>query len=411
MLKFFCQLVLFVCLSLGLLSSCISTSRQAQSCPSINEVRDSIPSPQEELLFPILQNNKWGFINSSGQVVIEPKFDTVDRFSENRAPFGSGSNGKWGFIDSTGQVVVEPRFDNAYPFFGGRATVKVGKRSGFIDHSGREVGGRFIQVSSFHEERAFGKGGDFQWRMFDLDGNRITNDSFSNAGGFSEGLAAFSGRNYTKQAGFIDREGKVVLELTGILPDTQGYGFRGGLAAVYVRRPFYWHQFLDIGRWGEDIWGFIDRTGKQVVPLKYDGVSDFSECLATIWINDKAGIINTSGQMIAQPQFNSIWSFSEGFAVVQDGEFRSASTRYGYMDKTGKVVIEPRFSSADDFREGLAVVQAVESGKKGYIDRTGRFVIEPQFDNAARFRGGLARVEIGDKLGYINPSGEFVWTN
>lgn len=411
MLKVFCRLLLCVCLSLGLLSSCLDTSQQVQSCPTINEARVIIPSPPEELVFPILQTTKWGFINSSGQVVIEPKFDIVDRFSENRAPFGSRSNGKWGFIDSTGQVVVEPRFDNAYPFFGGRAIVKVGKRSGFIDHSGREVGERFIQVSSFHEGRAFGKGRDFQWRMFDLDGNWITNASFTGVGSFSEGLAAFSGRNYTKQAGFINREGKVVLELRGLYPHIQGYGFRGGLAAVYARRPFYWHQFLDIGKWGKDTWGFIDRNGKQVVPLKYDGVSDFSECLATVWVNDKAGVINTRGRMIVQPQFNSIRSFSEGFAVIQAGEFRSASTRYGYMDKTGKVVIEPQFSSADDFREGLAVVQAIESGKKGYIDKIGKFVIEPQFDDAARFRGGLARVEVGDKLGYINHSGAFVWTN
>lgn len=411
MLKFLGQIVLCVCLSIGLLSSCINTSRQAQSCPSINEARRNIPSSPEELLFPIVQNNKWGFINSSGQVVIEPKFDTVDRFSENRAPFGSRSNGKWGFIDSTGQVVVEPRFDNAYPFFGRRATVKVGKRSGFIDHSGREVGGRFIKVSGFREGRAFGKGGDFQWRMFDLDGNWITNDSFSGVGNFSEGLAAFLDRNYTKQVGFINREGNVVLELKGMLPDTQGYGFRGGLAAVFASRPFYWHQLFNVGRWGEDTWGFVDRNGKPVVPLKYEGVADFSECLATVWVNDKAGVINTKGRMVVRPRFDSIGSFSEGFAVIQDGDFRFASTRYGYIDKTGKVVIEPQFSSADDFSEGLAVVQTPENGKKGYIDKTGKFVVEPQFDKAERFRGGLAKVEVNDKSGYINYSGAFVWTN
>lgn len=410
MRKFFGQFALWICLVLGLVSSCSSTPRHVQSCPSLNELW-GLSQSGEELLFPISQNDRWGFINSAGQVVIEPKFDIVDRFSENRAPFGSRRNGKWGFIDSTGQVVVEPRFDNAYPFFGGRATIKVGERSGFIDHNGKEIEGRFVQVSSFYEGRAFGKGDDFQWRMIDLDGNLITSDSFGSVGNFSEELAAFSSRNHTKQMGFINREGQVVLKLYGIHPDTEGYGFRGGLARVYARSPFYWHQFLNPRSWGKKSWGFIDKTGKQVIPLKYDGALEFSECLATVWIKGRAGVIDTKGRMIVEPHFSSIRPFSEGLAVIQDGEIVSPSTRYGYVDKTGKVVIRPQFSSADDFREGVAVVQVQESGKKGYIDQTGTFVIEPQFDDAAGFRGGLARVEVGHQSGYINHAGALVWIN
>lgn len=410
MLKALFQRVLWAFLILGLLLS-VDTSRQAQSCPSIDDGQRPLATSQEEQLFPIQQSNKWGFINSSGDMVIEPQFDIVDRFSKNRAPFGSRVNGKWGFIDAAGQVVVEPRFDNAYPFFGGRAKIKQGRRSGFVDHNGRDVGRRFIQVSSFYEERAFGKGGDHQWRMIDFDGNVMTNDSFRNVGSFSEGLAAFSGRNYTEQAGFIDREGKVVLELARIQPGTEGRGFRGGLAAVYARRPFHWYQFLDVEHWGDKVWGFVDRNGRYVIPPKYDGVSDFSECLATVWTSGKAGVINTRGWTIVEPKFNAIQSFSEGLAVIQVGDFRSPSTRYGYIKKTGNVVVEPQFSSANSFHEGLAVVQDQASGKKGYLDKTGQFAIAPQFDEAARFRGGLARVEIGAQLGYINHSGAFVWRN
>jgi hypothetical protein len=411
MWKILCSLVLGMGLLLGLLLGCSSIWRQTQSCPSLNEVRNPDSSTKEEFLFPISKNGKWGFINASGEIAIEPQFDVVDRFSEGRAPFGSRTNGKWGFIDSKGHIIVEPRFERAYPFFGGRAAIKVGKRTGFVDRDGREVGGRFTAVSSFHEERAFGKGGDFQWRMFDLNGNFITDDTFTGVGSFSEGLAGFLGRNQTEQAGFINRDGKVVIELTGIQPDTAGYGFRGGIAAAYVRRPFYWYQFLNIRRWGEDAWGFIDRQGKQVVPLQYDGVTDFSECLATVWVNGWAGVINTKGRMIVQPKFSSIHSFSEGLAVVQDGESRSAVTQYGYIDSKGKVVIKPQFSNADDFHEDLAVVQVTGGRKKGYIDKAGKFAIKPEFDEAERFRGGLARVRRGSKSGYINHAGAFVWSN
>ncbi|MDX1429513.1 MAG: WG repeat-containing protein, partial [Rhodothermales bacterium] len=45
-------------------------------------------------------------------------------------------NGQWGFIDATGEIVVEPRFDRAWPFSGDRALVRVGQRFGYADRHG-----------------------------------------------------------------------------------------------------------------------------------------------------------------------------------------------------------------------------------------------------------------------------------
>ncbi|EAK1349894.1 WG repeat-containing protein, partial [Campylobacter coli] len=55
-------------------------------------------------------NGKWGFIDKSGKIVIEPKFDGVGNFSEGLA--GVELNGKWGFIDKSGKIVIEPKFDD-----------------------------------------------------------------------------------------------------------------------------------------------------------------------------------------------------------------------------------------------------------------------------------------------------------
>ncbi|ECH5021687.1 WG repeat-containing protein, partial [Campylobacter coli] len=52
----------------------------------------------------------WGFIDKSGKIVIEPKFDGVGNFSEGLA--GVELNGKWGFIDKSGKIVIEPKFDD-----------------------------------------------------------------------------------------------------------------------------------------------------------------------------------------------------------------------------------------------------------------------------------------------------------
>jgi len=58
-------------------------------------------------LFIIEQNGKWGFIDKTGKIVIEPKFDNIARdFSEGLALFNLGS--KYGYIDKTGKYVWEP---------------------------------------------------------------------------------------------------------------------------------------------------------------------------------------------------------------------------------------------------------------------------------------------------------------
>ncbi|MFH5163641.1 WG repeat-containing protein [Campylobacter coli] len=55
-------------------------------------------------------NRKYGFIDKSGKIVIEPKFDGVGNFSEGLAKVKL--NGKYGFIDKSGKIVIEPKFDD-----------------------------------------------------------------------------------------------------------------------------------------------------------------------------------------------------------------------------------------------------------------------------------------------------------
>jgi len=72
------------------------------------------------------------------------------------------------------------------------------------------------------------------------------------------------------------------------------------------------------------------------------------------WIeqNGKYGCINSKGEIVVNPQFESSWSeFSEGLASIKIGR------KWGYIDKTGKIVINPQFEGADKFSEGLAGVR------------------------------------------------------
>jgi hypothetical protein len=50
-------------------------------------------------------------------------------------------DGKYGFIDATGQMVIEPQFLGAEGFWNGLAQVQLEGQYGYIDHSGQFVWG------------------------------------------------------------------------------------------------------------------------------------------------------------------------------------------------------------------------------------------------------------------------------
>jgi WG containing repeat len=44
-----------------------------------------------------------------------------------------------------------------------------------------------------------------------------------------------------------------------------------------------------------------------------------------------------------------------------------------------------------------------------YIDKLGRVVIKPRFQFADSFENGIAHVEVGDRDGYLDKTGKYVW--
>lgn len=84
-------------------------------------------------------DERWGFLDNQGQLVIKPVFEQVGDYH-----FGAAAamqQGKWGYIDLTGNWMIQPSFDRAQPFTeAGLAVVKVGGKSQIIDRKGVQVG-------------------------------------------------------------------------------------------------------------------------------------------------------------------------------------------------------------------------------------------------------------------------------
>ena len=188
----------------------------------------------------------------------------------------------------------------------------------------------------------------------------------------------------TDKFGFIDQSG------TEVVPCKYdfAYSFSEGLARVELNGK----------------WSFIDKSGNEVIPCRYDFAYSFYEGLARVKLNGKYGFIDQSGTEVIPCKYDDVDDFYEGLARVE------LNGKYGFIDQSGTEVIPCKYDDVDDFSEGFARVEL--NGKYGYIDQNGTEVIPCKYDDVSwrSFSEGLAAVELNDKWGFIDQSGTEVIT-
>jgi hypothetical protein len=192
----------------------------------------------------VMTDNKFGFINPTGKIIIAPQFDFAYNFSEGLAAVEL--NSKFGFIDKTGQIVITPQFDFAHNFAEGLAAVSMNNRMGFVDSSGQMViEPTLVFAHNFSEGLAFADTGD-QIGFIDPTGALVITGDFTFADSFSEGLAPVE---ISGQYGYINTDGTIAIEpqFSYAMP------FDNGLARVTLDN--------DLGL------GFINTTGELLFTL------------------------------------------------------------------------------------------------------------------------------------------------
>ena len=243
-----------------------------------------------------------------------------------------------------------------------------------------------------------------------LQAQEFWSDRYSFIGDFSEGLATVKNGD---RWGFVNASGREVIPCQY----EDGKNFFEGLAVVEKA-----------GKWGT-----IDKSGNEVVPCRYDFVNDFFDGFARVRLAGKWGTIDKSGNEVVPCRYDFVNDFSDGFARVR------LADKWGYVDTSGKEVVPCKFKTPDkaesaleklqhesvngkhdfepsheehwsdrysfigDFFEGLAVVE--KAGKRGYVDQSGNEVIPCQYDVADVFSEGLGAVKKGNRWGFVDKSG------
>ena len=230
---------------------------------------------------------------------------------------------------------------------------------------------------------------------------------YSEVNNFSEGLARVCDKK-TELWGFIDKTGKEVIPCK--------------FYSIYSN----FHDGRAIAMTDENTTIFIDKEGNKVFRLDqvYNGV-DFSDgrlsiCSSVYNMEDgnfpmsgdlmvfgHLGFLDTNGNVVIKPDTYEvplgegpiIASFSEGMCQVFKGG------RLFYIDKNGKELDLSQFRGGGDFSDGMAWVWD-DNWKIGFVDKTGKLVIPCKYDFTGQFGEGVAFVIKDDKLAIIDRNGK-----
>lgn len=74
-------------------------------------------------LVRFIENQKYGYKDKAGNVIIKPIYFDATDFSEGLACVKRGKTGLWGYIDVAGNVAIPAQFRQAQPFHEGLAAV------------------------------------------------------------------------------------------------------------------------------------------------------------------------------------------------------------------------------------------------------------------------------------------------
>jgi hypothetical protein len=199
---------------------------------------------------------------------------------------------------------------------------------------------------------------------------------YDRAGSFKDGMApVYKGNNI----GFIDKAGKEVVPVIyeeDYIPDE----FTDGVAIVTKN----------------GLSGLIDKTGKLIVACEYKKIGEFSEGVAEAYKeNGKVGFIDKQGKAITPFQYGTLILFGGVKCVNGMIPVENNSNKKGYIDKTGKLIVPFKYETVYNFSDGLGMVRTSFNGKVSYVNTKGEIAIPEKYDDGTMFKDGLAYVNKG----------------
>ncbi len=306
-------------------------------------------------------------------------------------------NGKYGFIDKTGKIRIEPKFLNVQDFSEGLAFVsqKTSKR-GFnwicIDTLGNEIfniGDDFVE-KKFNEGFSVVSNLDEDW-FINTKGEKLFNKTWKTiAGNFQNGIAMVSDFKHGSKYYYINAKGQKLTKFQKGSKTIYIEGYTINFDKTYTiidsLGNTIFEGFDSFGGFNDELikiekngkWGYIDNKGNIIIDFLYeeDRRMEFDKYL-------KINI--DSLDALPKASLRNLGNFNDGLVSFQKDSL------WGFLNKSNEIVIQPKFKEVKDFSEGVAGV-SLDGIKWGFIDKKSNFLIEPKFYLVRKFEEGICAV-------------------
>jgi hypothetical protein len=294
---------------------------------------------------------------------------------------------KYGYIDCGGKVVVPPRFRKVYDFTEGLAKIEIGDEThpyiGYLDLRGNVA---IEPTFSFFSEGASAVLTSRGWGFIDRTGHTFlilddaTSDITPPLENFSNGVAMVFTDKGVK---YVNKQGQMMF---GRYFKEGSTSFRNGLAVVILGNKF----------------GILKTNGKYLIQPQKNSISIFDDGTISIKRGSKWNYYTRSMKLL--------FTSSDELEFKDDLAFFVKDDKWGVINNFGKVIVKPKYDAPmifDGFSEGVGVVAM--NGKQGAIDKLGRIRVPLVYDLLYPMTNGLMQFQMGNSFGYIDERNRVVW--
>jgi hypothetical protein len=332
--------------------------------------------------YPVQKDSRYGYIDSSGNVMLDFSFKWAGLFTEGAAVVQEEVY--LGMINKQGEFLIPPIYDEIEPFSNGVAIVGLNEKYGLINKLNQQVTPLiYDQISPFSDGLALTElNGKFGY--INESGSIKIPIIYDAAGSFSNGFA-YAEQNGKK--GLINLNGDVVV------------GFDHDWIEVFNKQG--------VARARKDNkYGIYASNGSLIVDFIYSNIGEFSNGYALVADSTFYTFVNTFGTSLTKFAFQfklEALSFSKfdknGFAPV------ITKDKIGIIDTTGEKVVPAIFEAIGDYNpSGLTAIK--KKGNWGYMNADTRLIIPYKFTVAEPFINEKAIVRTNVGFTVINNEGK-----
>lgn len=298
-------------------------------------------------------------------------------------------DGKWGFVDTSGKLLIPLQFEDPAQFKHGFATAKKDGKVGIIDKSGKVwVPFLYDYIGNYHDGLFSARDFNSRYGFIDSANNVVIPFEYDdvNISWFSGGLAIVKKGN---KYGAIDKTNK-----TAVPFEYDELGINDGFEPGYA-----------VGKKGTQV-VLVDKTGKPVdLPniVSYESIRPIekNQFIVKEKASGKEGIVDVTGKVIVPINYKSVSNFYKGYAIVEGD-----SGRFLITEKGTTLFEQTPFFNLSVLSDNLFYGNTTTNETMYLFDATGKHVVEEGFGSIIPMAENMLLVNRDGKAWYINYKGE-----